>query len=96
MFTAMLYVWPKTPMLQLRAGVCVLAVALMRLLNLAVPILYRDVVNVLSDASNINHPRPGEAPGTVNFWHVSQHITLFVLSSCSRCIAGPPNIPVKP
>ena len=41
MFTAVLYVWPTTPWLQLRAGVCVLAVATMRLLNLAVPILYR-------------------------------------------------------
>lgn len=41
MFTAILYVWPTTPWLQLRAGVCVLAVATMRLLNLAVPILYR-------------------------------------------------------
>ena len=30
MFTAVLYVWPTTPWLQLRAGVCVLAVATMR------------------------------------------------------------------
>jgi hypothetical protein len=44
----------------------------MRLLNLAVPILYRDVVNVLSDASAIKHPREGEVPGQVSFWHVRE------------------------
>lgn len=70
MFTAIMYVWPQTPMLQLRAGVCVLAVALMRLLNLAVPILYRDVVNVMSDASSAAHPRGSEAPESTPFWQV--------------------------
>ena len=45
-FTAVMYVWPTTPWLQLRAGVCVLAVACVRLLNLAVPILYRCVLTL--------------------------------------------------
>lgn len=44
-FTAVAYVWPTTPLLQLRAALCVVLLAAMRLLNLAVPILYRDVVN---------------------------------------------------
>jgi len=43
--TAVAYVWPTTPLLQLRAALCVVLLAAMRLLNLAVPILYRDVVN---------------------------------------------------
>lgn len=71
MFTAIMYVWPQTPMMQLRAGVCVLAIAIMRLLNLAVPILYRDVVNTLADASSAAHPRAGETPESTSFWHVS-------------------------
>lgn len=71
MFTAILYVWPRSPMMQLRAGVCVLAIAIMRLLNLAVPILYRDVVNTLADASSAAHPRAGESPESTPFWHVS-------------------------
>ena len=70
MFTAIMYVWPQTPMMQLRAGVCVLAIAIMRLLNLAVPILYRDVVNTLADASSAAHPRAGETPESTSFWHV--------------------------
>ena len=51
MWTAIVYVWPKTPILQLRACLCVLLLAIMRLLNLAVPILYRNMVNILSDAA---------------------------------------------
>ncbi|CAL8467522.1 g7060 [Coccomyxa elongata] len=70
MFTAILYVWPRTPMMQLRAGVCVLAIAVMRLLNLAVPILYREVVNTLADASSAAHPRAGESPESTPFWHI--------------------------
>lgn len=42
----------------------------MRLLNLAVPILYRDVVNVMSDASSAAHPRGSEAPESTPFWQV--------------------------
>ena len=41
----MAYTWPKTPLQQLRAVLCVALLGAMRLLNLAVPILYRDVVN---------------------------------------------------
>ncbi len=51
MWTAIVYVWPKTPILQLRACLCVLLLAVMRLLNLAVPVLYRNMVNKLSDAA---------------------------------------------
>ena len=51
MWTAIVYVWPKTPILQFRACLCVLLLAIMRLLNLAVPVLYRNMVNKLSDAA---------------------------------------------
>lgn len=70
MFTAVMYVWPATPWLQLRAGVCVLAVASMRLLNLAVPILYRNVVNELSRASNDAHPEHEQQPIYTTFGKV--------------------------
>ncbi|BDA42838.1 ATP-binding cassette sub-family B member 6, mitochondrial [Coccomyxa sp. Obi] len=70
MFTAIMYVWPRTPLMQLRAGICVLAIAVMRLLNLAVPILYRDVVNTLADASSAAHPRAGDKPEFTTFWHI--------------------------
>ena len=45
MLTAVAYVWPTSPLQQLRAALCVVLLGAMRLLNLAVPILYRDVVN---------------------------------------------------
>ena len=45
MLTAVAYVWPTTPLQQLRAALCMVLLGAMRLLNLAVPILYRDVVN---------------------------------------------------
>ena len=53
--------------MQLRAVVCVLIVACLRLLNLAVPILYRDVINRLSQVSNATHPPPGVEPQQFTF-----------------------------
>ncbi|KAK9823014.1 hypothetical protein WJX81_007044 [Elliptochloris bilobata] len=49
--TAVAYVWPTTPLQQLRAALCVVLLGAMRLINLAVPILYRDVVNTFSETS---------------------------------------------
>ncbi len=63
--TAVAYVWPTTPLLQLRAALCVVLLAAMRLLNLAVPILYRDVVNTF---------RRGGAPAPAPTAHCGQHI----------------------
>ena len=69
MWTAIVYVWPKTPMLQFRACLCVLLLAVMRLLNLAVPILYRNMVNILSDAAIA--ASSGEPSGwQPTFWNV--------------------------
>jgi hypothetical protein len=73
MFTAILYVWPTTPWLQLRAGVCVLAVATMRLLNLAVPILYRCACRT---CPNPCHPR------ALGGGRVVRGVWLLVLCSC--------------
>lgn len=53
--------------LQVRAVGCVLIVAVMRLLNLAVPILYRDVVNTMADVSSKTHPPPGQQPQHFTF-----------------------------
>ncbi|KAK9816458.1 hypothetical protein WJX72_000550 [[Myrmecia] bisecta] len=70
LLTAALYVWPDTPMLQLRAVLCVMIVVFIRLLNLAVPVLYKHVVDTLSDVSSRTHPSHGEPPQTFTFWQV--------------------------
>ena len=69
MWTAIVYVWPKTPMLQFRACLCVVLLAIMRLLNLAVPVLYRNMVNKLSDAA-IAASSGGAAGWHPTFWNV--------------------------
>ena len=61
-------------LMQARALGCVVIVAVMRLLNLAVPILYRDVVNTLADVSSKTHPPPGQAPQRFTFKQASQSI----------------------
>ena len=62
--------------MQLRAIVCVLIVAALRLLNLAVPILYRDVINVLSDVNEATHPRSGEEPQRFTFKQVRSRVCM--------------------
>ena len=81
MWTAIVYVWPKTPVLQLRACLCVLLLAVMRLLNLAVPILYRNMVNKLSDAA-IAASSGSPAGWQPTFWNVSRQR----LNACSACL----------
>ena len=78
MWTAIVYVWPKTPILQLRACLCVLLLAVMRLLNLAVPILYRNMVNKLSDAA-IAASSGSPAGWQPTFWNVSHTLLNTVL-----------------
>jgi hypothetical protein len=75
MWTAIVYVWPKTPMLQFRACLCVVLLAIMRLLNLAVPVLYRNMVNKLSDAAIAASSREpsGWQP---TFWNVRPPLPL--------------------
>ncbi|KAL4420506.1 hypothetical protein ABPG75_010162 [Micractinium tetrahymenae] len=63
------YMWPETLGLQLRASVCVGLVVVMRLLNLAVPILYKKVVDEFAYASASTHPQEGE-PRTFPFYEV--------------------------
>ena len=43
----------------------------MRVLNLAVPILYKKVVDTLASTSEGTHPRPGEEREYFQFWQVS-------------------------
>ncbi|GIL44034.1 hypothetical protein Vafri_1601 [Volvox africanus] len=56
------YVWPESFWLQLRAVLCLLLLAAMRFLNLAVPILYKKVVDKLaagnSSGSGGGSPQP--------------------------------------
>ena len=70
LITAALYVWPDTPMLQLRAVLCVIIVGIIRVLNLAVPVLYKHVVDTLSDVSTRTHPSHGEEPQTFTLMEV--------------------------
>ena len=68
--TAITYVWPDSPILQLRAFTCILLILIMRVLNLAVPLLYKKVVDTLASTSEGTHPRPGEAREHYQFWQV--------------------------
>ncbi|WIA42366.1 hypothetical protein OEZ86_008373 [Tetradesmus obliquus] len=45
------YAWPTSPMLQFRVLLCVLLLAVMRVLNLAVPITYKKLVDQLAEAT---------------------------------------------
>ena len=62
--------------MQARALACVAIVAVLRLLNLAIPILYRDVINTLASASELTHPRDGKAPQTFTFKQVCNMLVL--------------------
>lgn len=50
------YVWPNTVVLRVRALVCLLLVALMRLLNLAVPFAYKRVIDEFSSVKKTPIP----------------------------------------
>ncbi len=68
--TAVAYVWPDSVLLQLRAFACVILILVMRVLNLAVPILYKKVVDTLASTSEGTHPRPGDEKEHYQFWQV--------------------------
>jgi len=56
------YIWPTELKLQLRAAVCILLIVALRLLNLAVPITYKKVIDEFSDLTSLTHPQGGEKP----------------------------------
>lgn len=68
--TAITYVWPDSVVLQLRAFACIAIILIMRVLNLAVPILYKKVVDTLAATSEGTHPRPGDEREHFQFWQV--------------------------
>ncbi|KAK9835927.1 hypothetical protein WJX84_005950 [Apatococcus fuscideae] len=70
LLTAIVYVWPDTPGLQFRAILCIFIIAAMRLLNLAVPILYKHVVDTMANVSARTHPTGPEPPQTFKFMQV--------------------------
>lgn len=57
--------------MQLRVAGCVLIVAFVRALNLAVPVLYRNAINKLAEVTNLVHPRGAEKPEHFTFMEVS-------------------------
>ncbi len=75
LLTAIVYVWPDTPSLQLRAVLCVFIIGVMRMLNLAVPILYKHVVDTMANVSARTHPTGPEAPQTFNFMEVGHSMS---------------------
>lgn len=65
--TAARYMWPTGLGLQIRAVVCVLLIVILRLLNLAVPIAYKHVIDEFSKLTEQSHPSGDEPPVTVPF-----------------------------
>ena len=61
------YMWPTEFWLQIRAGVCVILIIALRLLNLGVPITYKKVIDEFSKLTSLTHPPEGEQPGSVPF-----------------------------
>jgi ATP-binding cassette subfamily B (MDR/TAP) protein 6 len=61
------YAWPEAPLLRLRVLLCVVLLVAMRVINLAVPITYKRLVDQLAGASTSGVP--GERP---NFWQLLQ------------------------
>lgn len=76
--TAVAYVWPEGTILQLRAFLCIILILIMRVLNLAVPILYKNVVDVLADTSERTHPRDGGEPEKFQFKQVSSWLHTYL------------------
>ncbi len=57
------YMWPTEITLQLRACVCVILIIALRLLNLAVPITYKKVIDEFSALTSLTHPQEaGQEP----------------------------------
>ncbi len=81
--TAITYVWPDSPILQLRAFSCIVLILIMRVLNLAVPILYKKVVDTLASTSEGTHPRPGEEREYYQFWQVCSSFQCYA-SQCMK------------
>ena len=64
---------------QLRAVACAVIVVIVRVLNIAVPLVYKRVVDTLSDATAGTHAEHGETPQTYSFKQVrSQRPAEFV------------------
>lgn len=57
------YMWPTEFWLQIRASICVGLIVALRLLNLAVPITYKKVIDEFSRLTASSHPAEGEQPG---------------------------------
>lgn len=58
------YVWPENWMLQARAMCCLTLLGLVRVLNIAVPILYKHLIDLLAAASAPSTSAPLLAPAT--------------------------------
>lgn len=65
--TAARYMWPTGFWLQARAVVCVGLIVILRLLNLAVPIAYKKVIDEFAKLTSDMHPPDGQTPKAVPF-----------------------------
>ena len=61
----------------MRAVLCVLLILVMRVLNLAVPILYKELVDLFADVTNKTHHPASGKPQHFTFKHVGapEHCT---------------------
>lgn len=66
------YMWPTGTLLRIRAFICVTLIVVLRLLNLAVPLVYKRVVDEFARISQATHEpsKGGEPPPTFTFHEV--------------------------
>ena len=72
--------------MQLRVAACIVIVALVRVLNIAVPVLYRNAVNKLAEVSDLTHPARGERAETFTFMDVRSTAIPNVLCRTSKAL----------
>lgn len=72
-------------LMQLRVAGCIIVVALVRVLNIAVPVLYRNAINKLAEVSDLTHPTRGEKPITFTFMDVRPCILACIRHRAKNC-----------
>ena len=68
--------------MQMRAVLCVLLILVMRVLNLAVPILYKELVDLFADVTNKTHRKE---PQQFTFKHVGPPECCPACCLCLQC-----------
>jgi hypothetical protein len=84
-FEACRFVWPQTLALQLRLVLCLLLLVLMRVLNLAVPILFKHLIDRLGEAyADAKAGRPDVLLGVLSPWTLLYLAAVFFQGGARR------------